>query len=295
MAYTFSNPDLSDNSLHTFSTLNHPLGESALEPLQRALQRGEVATRDLWLLERDGKAQAALRLQPYPGQPDWRLGTLRTAPDISDDDASVLFTRLRELSGGGAPIHIVYHDSSARDFGALPFCYGWQGSEDYSITYRTDLSGRDDLEPDPAAVTLEPDTLFSNAFRHFYEPIWRAKENPSDKRTLDESLSTLHAFAERDAGQLYTLHDGSTPVGMGIVTHSSGAGEHAAGINMLGVSHDYRKRGWGKRLHRHLMWAAKARSPIYVGNTDSTNVAMQRLFEVNGCTPLRRDWELEPA
>ena len=43
------------------------------------------------------------------------------------------------------------------------------------------------------------------------------------------------------------------------------------------------------------MWAAKDRSPLYLGGTDNTNVAMQRLFEVNGCTPERRDWELEPV
>lgn len=296
MVYTLENPNPSDDTLRVYGTLNHPLGERALEPVQQAIQKGEVSLRDLWLLSSDdGTAYAALRLQPYPGQPGWRLGTLRTAPDIPDDAASTLFTRLRELSDLEKPSHIVYSDKVARDFGTLPARYSWHGGDDYSVSHRTDLGKRDDLGADPAAQMLELDELLGEAFRNFYKPIWTMKRNPSDERSFKEVMQNLHAFAKNDEGQLYTLNDGGMPVAMGIVTSFAVPGEHAAGCNMLGVLPEKRQQGWGKRLHRHLMWAAKARSPLYLGSTDASNTAMLRLFEVNGCIPNRKDWELEPA
>ncbi len=199
------------------------------------------------------------------------------------------------MSTQSVPLHLVYDDTSARDFGALPARCGWQGGDDYSISFRTDLSNRDDLVPDPAAVRLELDALFSAAFRTFYETVWQAKKHPSDARTLLETLPTLHAFAEQGGGELHALRDGDTAIGMGIVTTLTAAGERAAGINMLGVSLGARGRGWGKRLHRHLMWVAQGRAPLYLGHTDSSNTPMLRLFEVNGCTPSGKQWELEPV
>ena len=245
MAYTFANPDPSDNSLYAYSTLNHPFGEGALEQVQNALNAGDMSLRDLWLLSDENEiAHAALRLLPYPGQTTWRLGTLRTAPTISEDAATALFTQLRTLSNQGKPIHLVYNDKTARDFGTLPARCGWQGGDVYTISYRTDLSGRDDLVPDPAAQSLELNFLLGNAFRSFYEPIWREKQNPSDERTLEEALHTLHTFAERDAGQLYALLDAGAPVAMGIVTSFTVQGEDAAGCNLLGVAPEKRGRGW---------------------------------------------------
>lgn len=296
MADTLGKPSHSDSLLRAFSTLNHPLGEGTLEHVQNTLNAGNLSLHDLWLLsDENGRAHAALRLQPYPGRPQWQLGTLRTAPTITDDAATALFTHLRTLSSHGKPLHIVYNDKTARDFGTLPAHCGWQGGDTYSISYRTDLNGREDLVPDPAAWALELDMLLSDNFKSFYDPIWRGKNSSSDEQTLEEALYNLYAFAKKDEGQLYALHHADLPVAMGLVTSFTVLGEHAASCNMLGVVPEKRRQGWGKRLHRHLMWAARARSALYLGSTDSTNVAMRQLLEVNGCTPERRDWELEPT
>lgn len=295
MPYLLSHPDPTDKGLRAFSSLNsHLEPEGVFQKLRAELQEGRTSRHDLWLLTNEtGNTFAALRLRPYPMQPAWRLGTLRTTPDIPDEAVSALLQQVLELSRQGGSIHLVYSTKTARDFGALPARCGWQGGGDASIAYRTDLSERDDLMPDPAASVLEFGHLFSDAFRTFYEPI-RQVGKTSDARPFEVVVDNLFELASRDDGQLYALEDEGKPVAMGIVTSFTVPGEKAAGCNVLGVALNRRRRGWGRRLHRHLMWAAKGRSPLYLGHTDASNTAMRRLFEVNGCVEESKSWELEP-
>ncbi len=294
LSYTLQNPD--SDTLPTYSTLNHPLGaDEALESTGKSLADGSLTLRDLWLLEGGtGNAHAALQLKPYPTQPTWRLGLLRTTPDIPDDAATFLFTRVLELSRKGQPIHLVYNDRSARDFGSLPAALGWSGSDNCMISYRTDLSERDDLLPNPAAVACRLEVLLSDDFRRFYEPVRR--RSPSDPRTFEQILRVLYEHHQEVNGSLFALEEDSRTVAMGIVSDVQyGPDQWAGGVNILGVALDKRRRGWGRRLHRHLMWEAKKRSPLYIGGTDASNTAMRRLFAVNGCTDEGSHWELEPT
>lgn len=295
LSYTLQNPD--SDTLPIYSALNHPLGaDGALESVRKSLADGSVTLQDLWLLEGEaGDAHAALQLKPYPMQPTWRLGFLRTAPDISDEAATALFVRVLELSRKGNPIHLVYNSKSARDFGSLPASLGWSGGDDCMISYRTDLSSRADLLPDPAAVSYRLERLLSDDFKRFYGPI-RAEKSSTDPRTLEQVLHAIYEHHREGDGSLFALEESGRPVAMGVVSDVQYEPEQwAGGVNMLGVAPDRRRQGWGRRLHRHLMWEAKGRSPLYLGGTDASNTAMRRLFEVNGCPEEGRNWELEPA
>ena len=295
MIYTLHNPDPNSAQLRLYSALSSPLGaEKALERVRRLLTQGAITPHDLWLLTNDmGEAYAALEVKPYPNQPRWRLGVLRTAPDIPDTAATFLFREVLELSRRGDPLHLVYNDKSARDFGRLPDTLGWKGGDDYGVSYRTDLSGRDDLAPDPAALRSELKTLLSDTFRAFYQPIRTTP--PSDTRDFRSVVQAIYDVAKEDDGALYALTLGGAPVAMGIVSVTTVAGERCGGINMLGVLPEQRRRGWGARLHRHLMWEVRQRAPLYLGGTDAANVPMRRLFALNGCREDGREWELEPA
>ena len=63
-------------------------------------------------------------------------------------------------------------------------------------------------------------------------------------------------------------------------------------MTLIGVLPEHRNRGWGGRLHRHLMWLAKGHTKSYVGSTDVRNAAMLQLFELNGCTFETEVWQL---
>ena len=61
-------------------------------------------------------------------------------------------------------------------------------------------------------------------------------------------------------------------------------------FDVVGVTPELRGQGWGNRLHRHLLWAAKELSDVNVGGTDYSNAAMRRLFEKNRCVIDQEQW-----
>jgi hypothetical protein len=53
---------------------------------------------------------------------------------------------------------------------------------------------------------------------------------------------------------------------------------------------DFRRLGWGNRLHRQLLFVAKNLADIHFGGTDFENVAMRRLLNKNGCKITEEQW-----
>lgn len=254
------------------------------------VEEGTASFERLWMLTKNDEVLCAFNVHHPPGFSK-RFCPLRTTPDIPDDALGYLFEALLELvAHESSPLHVIYNLSKARDFGNIPFEQGWQ-LEAHGVAYAADLTRCNSLEPDTAGEKFDLDHLLSDPFAGFYHPIWLQDEYKSSLEFSEKLQATYASEASRSGGHGYYLRDeAGEPVAAGLV---SVAGDTAY-INVLGVVPTARSRGWGRRLHRHLMWAAKGLARSYEGQTDASNLAMRRIFERNGCRQVDEQWEVEP-
>ena len=230
------------------------------------------------------KPLAALTRAPVP-RPIYRL---KAEPGMTEGDVLELLRFATTLSEAGGPAALNYTAQSSPDFSVLALGRGWT-LEAHVRGYRTDLSVRDDLEADPAARTFPVAHFLSEDFLTFYRPVWTHDADAQALKPLHEEVQNFHDHNENGGG-VY-LVDGNQPVAAGVVSYGGRGGE-PADMTLIGVLPEHRNRGWGGRLHRHLMGLARGRAATYVGSTDVRNRPMLWLFEGNGCTFETEVWQL---
>ena len=282
VTYTFSPP--TEATLRDFISVRNPDPEAEYSRALAALAEGrlELFKRRLFLAA--GKPLAALTRAPVP-RPIYRL---KAEPDLTEADALELLRFATTLSEAGGPATLNYTAQTSPDFSALALKRGWT-LEAHVMGFRTDLSSRDDLEPDPAARTFPVEEFPGEDFSRFYRPIWTHDAEAQELKPLLEEVQNFHDYNENGEG-VYLL-DGEQPVAAGVVNYGETL-DAPADMTLIGVLPGYRDKGWGGRLHRHLMWLARGRTTTYVGSTDVRNGPMLRLFERNGCTLETEVWQL---
>lgn len=278
MTYTFTQP--TEATLRDFVTVRNPDPESEYSRAAEAFAQGRLELSKRRLFTADERPLAALTRAPVP-RPIYHL---RAEPDLTEADALELLRFAATLGEAGGPATLNYTAGTAPDLSALALEQGWT-LEAHVRGYRTDLSRRDDLEADPTARTFPVAHLLSGDFLAFYRPVWMHDVDTQELKPLLEEVRNFHDYNE--SGEGVYLFDGEQPVAAGVVSYGE-----PADMTLIGVSPEYRNKGWGRRLHRHLMWLAKNRTRVYVGSTDVRNRPMLRLFERNGCTFGSEVWQL---
>ena len=279
--YSFLPP--TEATLRDFVGVRNPDPEAGYLQALAALADGRLELSNRRLFLADGKPLAALTRAPVP-RPIFRL---KAELDLTERDVPPLLRLATTLSEAGGPATLNYTAQTSPDFSALALGRGWR-LEAHVRGYRTDLSVRDDLEADPAARTFPVAHFLSEDFLAFYRSVWTHDVDAQGLKPLLEEVQNFHDYNENGEG-VY-LFDGDQPVAAGVVSYGdSGA---AADMTLIGVLPEHRNRGWGGRLHRHLMGLAKGRATTYVGSTDVRNRPMLRLFGKNGCTFETEAWQL---
>ena len=282
VTYTFSPP--TEATLRDVVAVRNPDPEAGYAQALAALADGRLDLSKRRLFLAAGKPLAALTRAPVP-RPIYRL---KAEPGMTEGDVLELLRFATTLSEAGGPAALNYTAQSSPDFGALALGRGWT-LEAHVMGFRTDLSSRDDLEPDPAARTFPVEEFPGKDFSRFYRPIWTHDAEAQELKPLLEEVQNFHDYNENGEG-VYLL-DGEQPVAAGVVNYGETL-DAPADMTLIGVLPEHRNRGWGGRLHRHLMGLARGRAATYVGSTDVRNRPMLRLFERNGCTFETEVWQL---
>ena len=274
---------LTEATLRDFVSVRNPDPEAGYSQALAALADGRLELSKRRLFRADGKPLAALTRAPVP-RPIYRL---KAESDLTEADTLELLSFAMTLSEADGPATLNYAAQTSPDFSALALGRGWT-LEAHVRGYRTNLSVRDDLEADPAAQTFPVVHFLSENFLAFYRSIWTHDVDAQGLQPLLEEVQNFHDYNEDGEG-VY-LFDGGQPVAAGVVSY--GDSDDPADMTLIGVLPEHRNRGWGGRLHRHLMWLARGRAAAYVGSTDVRNRPMLRLFEKNGCTFGSEVWQL---
>ena len=252
--------------------------------VQSSLEAGRSKIEDLWMLRDDSGLWAVFSLIKTG---DVRRCILRADVEISDEALTILL-RWLEVRAEESGEEVIVHFSStmSRDPGDLPFQLIWI-FESHALMHRTPLQDRADLEPDLAARRFPISEMQTPRFAAFYAPIWAALPECFGD-TLEEAIKEYHDRISNleEACVVYLFGADEMPVGGGLLYKR----QEAASFDVVGVTPELRGKGWGNRLHRHLLWAAKELSDVNVGGTDSSNTAMRRLFQKNGCVVDEEQW-----
>ncbi len=279
MPYSFANP--TRETVKDFIGLSSPHVDELYARVLEQVERGEYDFSKRWLFAFGGKALAALVRAPVPRP----IYLLRALPELTDADKSALLDFAAKLSERDELATLNYNSATSPDFSRLALAEGWT-LEGHVKGFETSLAERNDLKADPAAQTFALSHLLSEEFKTFYTPIW---EHDAEVQGLEPLLQELQNFYDNNAdGEGVYLLDGDKPVAAGVVEY-----EGPASMTLVGVLPEYRKRGWGRRLHRQLMWLAKQHAAVYSGSTAVNNASMLRLFEVNGCTFAGETWQIK--
>ena len=283
MPYLITNPAPDQLLEHvTLRTKEDPA--VALGRLQSGLEAGRSKIEDLWMLIDGSRLWATFSLVKTG---EVRRCILRTEAGISDEALTELLRWLQgraEQSGEELIVH--FSTTTARDAGDLPLQLGWI-FESHALMHRTPLRDRFDLAPDPAGLRFELSELQTPRFAGFYAPIWEAQAEQFSA-TLEEAIEEYHgrfSSFENPVGY-YLIAEGGAPIGAGLLRTFMGK----VTIDVIGVLPKLRGQGWGNRLHRHLLWAAKGLADLHEGGTDYSNAAMRRLLEKNGCVIDEEQW-----
>ena len=67
-------------------------------------------------------------------------------------------------------------------------------------------------------------------------------------------------FENNTVGEVVYLYQAAEPVAVGVVDY-----EDIGTMTVIGVLPEFRRQGWGTRLHRHLMWAIQQHVELYRG------------------------------
>lgn len=280
--YTFAPP--TEATLRAFVGVRSRDPDAEYPRAAAAFVQGRLELSQRRLFTADGLPLAALTRAPVPRP----IHHLKAEPDMTEADLLELLRLAATLGEVGGPAALNYTAQTAPDISALALTQGWT-LEAHVMGFRTDLSGRNDLTADPAARTFPIDDFLGEAFLEFYRPIWTHDADAQGLKPLMEEVRTFHDYNENGEG-VYLL-DGEQPIAAGVVSYGERP-DGPADMTLIGVSPGHRNRGWGGRLHRHLMFLAKNRTRTYVGSTDVRNGPMLRLFGLNGCTYQTEVWQL---
>ena len=278
MSYKFKN--VTAETLKAFISLRTPDPDKVYQMVLEKVQEGDYDFNSRWFYTREGVALAALTRYPTPRP----IYSLRTVPDIDEQDTLRLLEFSEELSEESGPATLNYNLASAADISGTALEQGWT-LEAHVQGFDTPLGERTDLKPDSAAKSFPLDHLKSEDFATFYKPIWEADVAEQELEPLKQEVTS---FIEANTlGEVIYLYDDSKPVAVGVVDY-----EDVATMTLIGVLPEHRRQGWGARLHRHLMWVAKQHADLYRGQTDVGNAAMLRLFKKNDCVRVAEVWQL---
>lgn len=233
-----------------------------------------------WLFSRDTLPLARLIRYPTPRP----IYNLKTNPALSKEDIAQLLVHTQNLAEGEHPVTLNYTLANASDISSIALAQGWL-AEAHVMGFDTNLLERNDLAADPAAKTLGLEHLQSPDFAAFYQAIWQADVQKQSLAPLEEEIANFSQTYS--VGEVIYLYDDAEPVAVGVLDY-----EGIATMMLIGVLPQHRRKGWGTRLHRHLMWLAKQHVERYRGQSSVDNAAMLRLFHKNGCTHTAEVWQL---
>ena len=282
MPYLIQNPQT--NQLLEYVSLRAKLAPAeALARLQENLESGKTKPEDLWLLQDVDKILAAFSVV--------KTGLVqrcfvRCRLEIPDAAIIHLLDWLKAKAEANQTEYVVHFSSLfARDVADLPLLYGWK-LENHAVIHQTNLADRSDLQPDPKALEFKLEELQTARFLEFYNPIWSIEPehfSDSPKAAIAEIFDRFSSY-ENVIG--YYLLEQNKAIAAGLLRTFRGA----VSIDIFGVLPNFRQQGWGNRLHRHLLFAAKKLADTHSGGTDFSNTAMRRLLKKNGCTINEQQW-----
>ncbi|GAA0506784.1 GNAT family N-acetyltransferase [Deinococcus depolymerans] len=224
-----------------------------LSVTQERVRAGQLDPARFLLLRAGGAVQGVCFIGPNARVP--LFPTYRT--DTPADALTAFLRELRRRVSDTPDRQLLLDDTLVTPRPEEAVQAGWV-PDSQQVLYRTDLRARSHA-PDPDVTPVHPDDPgVAEALRELGRPDWEAAGG-----------WTLHAL--RREGQVLAL--GAT---------GPGGRPGEAGLDLIGVRPAQRGRGYGARLHAHLLGVAAQTFASHTGGTDAGNHAMRRTFERSG-------------
>lgn len=261
-------------------SIRNPNAEANYQEIAAKVIAGNYDFSRRWLFARGTSPLARLIRYPTPRP----IYNLKTNPELNAQDIQELLKHVQQLAEGEHPVTLNYTLANASDISGIALAQGWL-KEAHVRGFDTILLERNDLEADPAAKSLALEHLQSPQFAAFYKTIWQADVMEQKLAPFEDEIANF--IQAHTVGEVIYLYDDTEPVAVGVLDY-----EGIASMTLIGVLPQHRRKGWGTRLHRHLMWLAKQHVQRYRGQSSVDNAAMLRLFHKNGCTHSAEVWQL---
>ncbi|RDU36785.1 GNAT family N-acetyltransferase [Neobacillus piezotolerans] len=133
--------------------------------------------------------------------------------------------------------------------------------------------------------SLESPELTEEEFKDYWEQAMRFSANQASSLSMDQQLASVKAELGAEwKGACRVFYIEGKAVGVGI-PHIEPGMPGEGRLFYFGILPEARGRGLGAFLHKNALSMLKAiGADYYVGSTHLANVAMQRVFERNGCS-----------
>lgn len=255
---------------------------ASVENLEARIVAGKTKLSDLWMILNDHEeilVAFTLTQLPMSASSQEKICVPRTQEQLDAHAIKFFLGWLMEASNeGGFSTSMSLSSVRNATLGDIAQELGWI-KESHSLAYRTDLRSRTDLKPDEKAVEFGLGFLLEEGFLDFFTRLEQLKDESQAKKSALRKYQ--HYATHFDVRGYYFAGDAGGVMAAGLVGRQR---EDLARIELIGVLAEDRGKGWGTRLHRHLMWAARSLANEYAGATDYDNLAMKAIFEKNGCS-----------
>ncbi|WP_316570081.1 GNAT family N-acetyltransferase [Neobacillus sp. YIM B06451] len=142
-------------------------------------------------------------------------------------------------------------------------------------------------EPDEKVMwrSLECPKLNEEEFKHYWEQAMLYSANQASTLTMDQQLASVRAeLGSEWRGACRVFYIDGKAAGVGI-PHIEPGMPGEGRLFYFGILPEARGRGLGSFLHKQALSMLKdIGADYYVGSTHMANVAMQKVFERNGCS-----------
>ncbi|RJF71730.1 GNAT family N-acetyltransferase [Deinococcus cavernae] len=232
-----------------------------LPALQKRVAEGKTSADRFWLLRSERGVEGVVNLTARPEIPLFP----RYRADTPAAHVTAFLKHLKELVSGQPEQQLIL-DSQLVPLNPAPAEAARWVLDDSQAVYETTLSSLP-VRFDAGAQKVDQATLDSPALRRLLSELGRGGWELQPDWTL--------VMLTSDAGE---------PVALGAAGPSGRPGY--AGIDLIGVHPNYRRQGYGTRLHAHLLTLAAEEFEMHGGGTPGENHAMRRIFDRNGSRQL---------
>ncbi|WP_158587488.1 GNAT family N-acetyltransferase [Neobacillus notoginsengisoli] len=161
-----------------------------------------------------------------------------------------------------------------------------KGFEHFSskVDVHKDLKNHEASAKKTSWRSLESTDLSEEEFKDYWEQAMSFSANQASTLTMDQQLESVRTeLGEGWPSVCRVFFEGETAIGVAI-PHIEPGMPGEGRLFYFGILPSARGRGLGSFLHKEALSMLKEiGAEVYVGSTHVANVAMQRVFERNGC------------